>query len=386
MKHNKLRQQQGIVALTTVVLSSILFSVVVVSMIGIVANEQHQASEADLSSRAYFAAEGGVEEGVLAVKTKLAACDPTAGISGCAALSGLEGSCLTSALYPPIHSVGPSGSDNTCVLLSHTTNALTGYLHADQSADQVDLSAIPNISKIIISWHIPGTALSTANTTDGYTYTLPTGTGSDFTSQSAWTSPAVLAVQMILFKATSSTFNPNSDLNLLEDVLKPTSATAPAGTTKELDSLLTTNPNTSGGSPDTIPLNATCTPAAPSDSYACTETINIINFASATSYQRILRLRARYASTHYQVQVYTGAAYTLASVPDSYETIDVTAKSGNTYRRVRAKVLIQQNTVGLDYALFSDTDICHDFELRDSKSTAGGTNGFATTNVGSCPF
>jgi len=373
MRIKPVQHQSGIVALITVIFSSILFSVVIIAMVGIVSTEQRQASQADLTNRAYFAAEGGVEEGLLQLKNAIANCSSYA---SCPAFNGstdIEGHCLTQSAA----TTGPSGASYTCVILNHESNDATDTLTPDGDAYQLDLSSIQNISKIVIKWHIPGSQLAASTTTDGTNYTLP-ATGNSFSNVNSWGYPAVLEVQSILFNANAATYNPNTDLKLFEDVLSPTST---GGTiTEDDDASAASNANASA--------NAYCqlASAIPSDGYACSETINISN-SQGGNYSRILRLRSRYAQAHVDVEVFTGVGgVTQAQIPDSFETLDVTAKSGNTYRRVRAKVLIQQNTVALDYALYSDTDICHDFEIRSSKSTAGGTGGNTTTNVGLCPF
>jgi hypothetical protein len=90
-------------------------------------------------------------------------------------------------------------------------------------------------------------------------------------------------------------------------------------------------------------------------------------------------LGARYNGTHYKVRVKSGGAY-INNVPDQYATIDVTAKSGALSRRLRTKVALFKGTAALDYALFSDDDLCKNFSLRDSKE------GTAAVNLGGCPF
>ncbi len=372
------KQQRGIVALLTVVFASILFTIVVVGMVAIISNQEHQASEADLSNRAYFAAENGLEKGILDVKNALNTCtlyqiqDATTAIPDtCATLKQYQ--CLSG----PINAA--SGANYTCLYLSNKTTNLTHDLSAaDADSWDVDLSGISDINKIVISWNQP-----TSGDSPNYALVDPglVAAHSEFTSKGAWPNPAVIELQSILFPTGGGAINPNNitsgaQLKLIENTLVPTSATNQAIVSED-------DTNASPNVPDaTIP--AVCAPSGttPTGGYSCSATITMGN--GTPNYQRILRLHARYAGANVGLQVYDSSG-TLIPVPDSYETIDVTAKSGNTYRRVYSKVALTQSTVALDYALFSDTDLCHDFELRDAYSgNKGNGNGF--DNAGSCPF
>jgi len=343
MSNNFRLNQRGLVSLVTVTLASILFTIVVIAMVGVVANEERQASEADLSNRAYFAAEGGVEKGLLDVKNALQGGGP--GALGRLSTAENDGKCQSDA------TVG-----YTCLSMGHTPTALTGDLKADGDDYQVDLSGVNGpIRAIEISWH------TSANGPVGTL--LPSATLSPGT---AWNSPAAIEVQSILFNtAQAANFNPNdpTHLNILENTFVPTTV---GGTYTE------TSPASSK-----FPVAAKCTTTVGAGGYACDIKMNTtIN----PSIKRILRLRARYAGTSFRIKLYNASGAVITNVPDTYETLDVTAKSGNTFRRARAKVAIYQSTAALDYALFSDGDICHDFGLRDSR------NGTAAASVGSCPF
>jgi Tfp pilus assembly protein PilX len=358
MKLTKSANQNGIVALVTVIFASILFSIVVVSMFAVISSEQHQASEADLANRAYFAAESGVEQALYEIKNG----------------TETENTCNTDT------TPNPSQATYTCQKLTHVTSDLTHSLVHDQAAYQVNLTSVPNITKIVISWHQPSV--------DGLNYTLPTaaailgGTFSEPGAGDTWNYPALLEVQSVVFKANAATFNVNdpSQFKLFETTLVPSSDGS--GVMTEDDSAYCGDP-TCGVTPS-APQAASCGPAGSNTptGYACTETINVSN---GSTFNRLLRLRARYRNTNFSVQVYSnGALYT--NISDSYENIDVTAKSGDTYKRVKAQVQIQQNTVALDYALYSDTDICHDYLVRDSHNGAGGGTGDSFDSIGSCPL
>jgi hypothetical protein len=102
-----------------------------------------------------------------------------------------------------------------------------------------------------------------------------------------------------------------------------------------------------------------------------------INFAGgpgSTNY--ILRMKPKYyrGTTHYSVRAFQGG--TPADIPSGQLAIDVTAKAGDIFRRVRVQVPIgvQPDSV-LDYVILSDDDICKYFSVSrvaDSASTETG--------------
>lgn len=119
------------------------------------------------------------------------------------------------------------------------------------------------------------------------------------------------------------------------------------------------------------PLKAQCQAPSLAEPYSCV--IDFDHFDDNRNY--IIRLRPRYDGTHYRLTFFNnngaGSGGVPVPVPDQYATIDVTARSGPVYRRVIQKVRINSGVVsGLDYVLFSDTDICKDFFVRDSKRQA----------------
>lgn len=81
----------------------------------------------------------------------------------------------------------------------------------------------------------------------------------------------------------------------------------------------------------------------------------------------VLRLKSRYAGMHYSLQFYNGAA--LKSVPDQFATIDVTARSGDVFRRIIYKVRLASGAANVDYAIYSDTNICKNMSVSLGVAT-----------------
>ena len=62
----------------------------------------------------------------------------------------------------------------------------------------------------------------------------------------------------------------------------------------------------------------------------------------------------------------------IVPVSDGTATIDVTAKTGQTYRRVVSKLPLSGVAAGeLNYVMYSDTNICKDFDVINNVAQAG---------------
>ena len=60
--------QQGAIAMITVVFIAILLTIITTSFISITVNEQREATDDDLTTRAFYAAESGVQDAIVAIK------------------------------------------------------------------------------------------------------------------------------------------------------------------------------------------------------------------------------------------------------------------------------------------------------------------------------
>jgi len=65
----------------------------------------------------------------------------------------------------------------------------------------------------------------------------------------------------------------------------------------------------------------------------------------------------------------------VVTVPDGTATIDVTAKAGQTFRRVISKLPINGGAAGgLNYVMYSDTNICKAFDVMNNLPSTDGCN------------
>jgi hypothetical protein len=87
----------------------------------------------------------------------------------------------------------------------------------------------------------------------------------------------------------------------------------------------------------------------------------------------LFRLRSRYLPTSYRMTFKQNANGTgpVIQVPDGTATIDVTAKAGASHRRVLTKLPLGNSAAsGLDYVIYSDTDICKNFNIINNAFPA----------------
>src|SRR5688572_14994191 len=167
MKSFTQHKQDGVVSLFTVIFFTVLVTVLTVGFVRIMINERRQSTDQDLTSRAYYAAESGVEDARRALqqyypnpadRTKLnaATCDAPVGYS------------KTISTSP---SVGYS-----CMLMDLNPNDLQATLPGDSSSMQwaIRSEGDVNFNKIRVSWHsltdqADGTPIALRNANDNPT-------------------------------------------------------------------------------------------------------------------------------------------------------------------------------------------------------------------------
>ncbi|HSH31747.1 MAG TPA: hypothetical protein VK963_03735 [Candidatus Saccharimonadales bacterium] len=312
--------ERGLVSLLTTVIISILLLIIVTGMVGLMIGEQRQAIDADQSTRAYYAAEAGVEDALLKIKRDLNNGGPITFPAGCQN-SGVD--------------LGSANLVYTCQRVTTTTNNLSGRRGIEEPI-QLDLAGAPNFNRIQLDWNLADQ--------DSTNFATPGG----FPQGRPWPHPAVMELTVVSYP--NGNFSAAAiELDTL--VIKPTTGAAATKNYRSPGALVTTGCSTA---------------VTPADPYNCR--ISIVGFDSSRQY--VLRLRPRYNGASYRLRVLQGGS--LVTVPDQSATIDVTARAGDVFRRVVTKVPIRSGVAGgLDYVLFSDTDICKDFSVSLNQVSPG---------------
>lgn len=127
-------------------------------------------------------------------------------------------------------------------------------------------------------------------------------------------------------------------------------------------------------------LQSTCDNTPSANGYYCkidVDTAGIlgVSLADNKNYRAIVKLKARYSSSHYRLTFYNSdeiGGDHVAPVPATDFVVDVTAKSGNLYRRIigRRKVAQTVSQGVFDNALFASGNICKNMSVNNDLSLA----------------
>jgi Tfp pilus assembly protein PilX len=328
----RLQNQDGFVSLFACIMISILLVIITVGLISIETIQLRKSEDAEQSLRAYYTAEAGIEDAVSKI------------LSGTIALGLGDNVCNADTTYD---TAGDAGW--TCQEVSFS-GAPAGNLSTADAAVTVDPGkTVPAYSSILLEWDQssdPNQARYNVNLAGG----LPSAAAYTANYSAAPIELSVVQYPNTAFAAT----DPN--LTLKNALIVP--AVGASGAINYGAGNFSTNGPFQGNClPNrTVGFNGIAT------TYNCYAIINGFN----TGYDYLFRIRSRYLPSSYQMTFYTGANGTGAKVPvsDGTATIDVTARAGVTYRRVLAKLPITNGAAsGLNYVMYSDTNICKDFNV-----------------------
>lgn len=446
-------QHQGSAALiTTIAISSILV-VLFIGITTIATREIKQSISADNSSRALYAAEAGVEDAVRQLSN-----DPTFTESSCNSRSsgaevkvGAEGGTDTAWTCRTVTQFG-----NTLEGRLDKDQAIQVDLSKARLCD-VDVCTTLPVGAVVrymtIEWNDPrvDSAIAHGNVARGSNY-LPSYLSA---SDSAWEGrTAALELTATWYKKALGPGDLTANVFPVRTVLASPvcNSGAVACTTEDFSPLNggsgactsvvsktnsqscfpTTNQNAAGVPAGSLQsqLSVACTNASTAR-YSCSMPYNIAssvaNAVPATTYDllnllktevqdpttmattqascpdmklcnTLIRIKPRYAAASYRIQFYyaDGSAVKPVSLSDGYATIDVTARSGQNFRRVQAKKQLQPTvfTGIFDSTLFSGSTVCKTLsvykDFRGAPDKLPGTvapylpsdNGSAGKNVG----
>ena len=282
--------------------------------------------------RAYYAAESGIESALLKIR-RGEALDTT-------------GACV------PQNLDAASKLAITCLRVTKNNNNFEGGLTQDTTT-QIDLSSLAGVNNLVFSWSVDGYDSSTIpNTSAGF----PKSTVSPWPA----TAPPVVEVGLVEFPS-DATFR-IGDVKYYQGILRPSSGTSG---------------DPSFGMPGVFAYSYTDGPANSLHTAKCLSgnapyhcAIGISGLQGTKKY--LVRLRSRYGAGKFKLTV-KDAAGTVLNVPTSTYTIDVTAQAGDSLRRVVTSLsdaaAANGPAAGLDYVLYSDTNICKDFEIKGPNIT-----------------
>lgn len=401
MSYNALqsrKNEQGAVSLFVVIFCALLMTVLTISFIRIMVQEQQQAAANDLSQSAYDSAQAGVEDAkralLLCQRGNDAVCATLdRAVDACEsvpdALSGHTGSMSASPDTGNKEmkiqtSLGDEKLDQayTCVKVDRTPNEYPGSLDAGSSKIIPLKTGGENFDRIRLSWFayddlkkvgITSRAIALATTPDwSVAQLLPA-------SNNTWPKnrPSLMRAQLMQvdssgftldsFNKTDNTAVPSKS-NANTVFLYPTRSAA-SGSVNFIDDKRQEQDNVSGGGR----LNTvTCKEdfdAAPPSVYACSIDMVVPEQINATANGRTayLRLSGLYNATSYSVTLLRGA--TPVSFDGVIATIDATGRANDLFRRVESTVELEP--IDFPYpeaAVDISGNLCKNFVVTDGAS------------------
>jgi hypothetical protein len=352
MKFNK--NTAGFVSLLTCVIISMLLLVITISLTTIENIQLSQAVDSEQSLRAYYTAEAGVEDAVSKI------------LSGTIAPGVLDNQCLSNTTYSVPSLTDPSEDAGwTCQDVSFTGSPVGKLTQADQAVTVAPGHTVPNYDSVLIEWDQSAVAGTAAYNVTG---ALPT--------QAQYAAKYTAApLELAIVQYPDGGFSSNDVCNSggfgipagctvsLENAVLVPGGTAPLGGAKIPYS-------TTAGFTKNGPFQANCTGRDATGAanpygytgYNCYAMINGLN----TGDDYLFRIRSLYLPSSYRMTFFSGAngGGAVVPVPTGQALIDVTAKSGVSYRRVIYNMPITDGAAsGLNYVMFSDNDVCKNFDV-----------------------
>ncbi len=376
-----MHKESGLVSILTVIIFMIFVSILVVGFIKIMADEQRQTTDNDLSASALTAAQSGVEDAKRVILYCLGSGLDLNDTNRCNNIFG------SGRASDPCDSFknGSKGLFQSMGIQydTNTNEAVVGNPDFNQYYTCLSVTSDPGaVEKTVtagdsefIPMNVNGTydsiAVNWSDDTGTWGQRALT-TGTDFTTLGTWRDmsgnprPPVLRVQIIPYPVSGGINLDQVEQNSDSFFLVP--ATGGAATTSISRTLDNRN---AAGSPRTVgtPLAyTTCVLGSGVSGYDCT--MKITGFTPATE-QYYVRLSLLYGmSTKVTVSpIDTPAGNTPRTFNNVQYVIDVTGRANDVYRRVQSRVSPKSAGVYPEYAVDTAQRLCKDIIVADAATT-----------------
>ena len=356
-------RERGVTSLIVVLFSTLLFVVVAVGFMQLMTAEQRASADNELSRGAYDSALSGVEDGKRVLKACMDGTVDCTVMENCTSVidAGLVSDSGGEAYLQSNSGSGLAGQDYeqayTCVKVARDTKDYVKDVSDDNSV-LIPLRTVAPVDTIDVSW------FARSNSTSDTVERGPFGDlTTNLTSKSSWETsrPPILRVQFMQYKGGSI------DLNLLDDAnghtlyLYPKSAGNPT-----LDFNLDARRIVTAFTPTRVK----CAPTFLS-TYACTASIalpNAVGGSASNSMIAYLRITPIYNNAEISVMPRNGVTPVLFH--DLQPSIDSTGRAGDVFRRVQARVEVDDPSVAYPRATVDITNnVCKVFSVTDSVDT-----------------
>ena len=343
---NKLisRKQKGVTSILVVIAVAVILTIIIGGIAALTVREIKQASNTELSNRALQTAEAAVKIASQTLNT-----DPTVQKDTCDPQANFKGKTSGGNFKNPV--TDPTQEVTCITIASKFEGNYESFLDKDMATQMflgeaytttaVDAGNTPVYLKV--SWN-------NKSLDDPQNPTYPTD-GSLYPDSNSYTYPAAMEISLISWPSTGLS-GTNSEVGTIflmpgrnDEGFTKNRGVGQVKSTCDLpaDYTCSTNDTTAGkvGFDIFAALGKTYNSTTPSSNP---------KFA--------LRIKPRYANTHFKVEAYNAAGMAV-NIFSSKAQIDVTAKAGNLYRRVKAEKIILPVAVEnvFDSVLFSGNNI-----------------------------
>lgn len=361
--------QSGAAAMIVVIFFSIILSILTISFIRISINEQRQTTDFDLSQRAYYAAESGIEEARRAVSELLA------GSLSQADLRGDQCDLPNDPSYNGTLSTDPDFDiEYTCMYIQFPPSEYRAELDTANQTRQIDIRPIdpstgnPAVMRtLIVRWHVNqvtpgGNGLLVGN--GGLVDLRATGIN-DIPTLANWDFPSMLEVSFISYPDANITRPEIKDVTMM---VNPEDGGA--GDTG--NRVFINGANSDPGADDGQVVAANCNPAAAVGDHVCEMQFDFTGFAA--SRYVTMRIKNHYVPTTVEMTMTDGnnGGGNPLLFDQEQALVDVTGRAGTVYRRVEAFLDVDQPALLPGFVIQSAKDICKDFSYSDDPADFDG--------------
>lgn len=382
-----LNRQKGEVSLFVVIFATLLLTIVTVSYVRLMINNQQQASTIDLSQSAFDSAQAGIEDAKRAILHYQTVCGDPSKVNECntaknqinsnscnafaaaGGLSDLTNANATSEVIVQNNSTSNSlDQAYTCATIQLNTSDYVGTLDKDGSEIIPLFGVDGTFDSVQINWFTKGNFSSVSPSLQS--------AGMPLLSNWPQSTPPIIRAQLIQFSSNGFTLNDFDDKNGTGQTNTNTVFLYPSlvGINQYAfvnDIRRSVNPSSPGE-----PLPVKCQNNLTSAIYACSVKLTLPTPIGAGNRTAFLRLTSLYNNTSYQVSMTSPT--NVISFNAVQPMIDSTGRASDMFRRVQARVKLNSNFPYPNAEIFTDGNLCKNFLVTDNADD------FANNNANLC--
>lgn len=377
MKHNN--KQRGAVSLFVVIFAALLITVVTVSFIRIMIQNQQRANAVDLSQSAYDSAQVGVEDAkralmryqsicssggdCVAAKAKINSSECNEAIKTLSDIENLSG---TDVEIPVQNGTNPNKLDQayTCVKLNMSPDDYLGELTQD-SSKMIPLVGESPFDTIKVQWFTSKDFSKDLEGAESKADIPEFASGVPLLIQNSWTSaaqpnrPSILRAQLIQFNSSGFSVDERPGLGT-----PPTNNTLFLYPSTKIDTPKSFSSNIRKTfDPLDTPTQVNCNDLSIGGVYACSANMEMPHNSNA--HVQYLNLKSFYKkTTNYRITLFKTNGDTV-KFDGVQPSIDSTGRANDMFRRVQARVELGVDFTYPKAAVDINGNFCKDFIVTD---------------------